>query len=752
MIVLKKIRAVRALVLGLCCALTLFSHSAPASGKGGGVVVLPAGSKNPFSARPGSVVVFPSGGKNRVNVHPKDTPVKRLPGGVSVIGGKDSSKIVIAPKHSMPPLIGAPSENAAEEFLPSDKVGIQHFVATTRFAFIPLNSYGTAAPFRLLDAATGKVILEAKGVLAPLGDTPDWYMEVDISAYKNSELIFSYDRNGGRAAPLRFSNNYPQRKWLQDFSRPAFHFSPRVGKLMGVGPLTYFDNNWFAMYMFDPFSITGQNLPHTGRAVSDNLMRWSYLPSVETKLDSTGRMDRAQANSFVDLKNRSALFNGLKGGVVFVRNVEGFGDCLSFTTDMQNFYASAQNPIIKKPGKNPFIFYDEDLKKWVLLRVEAKDGAQNVKPKPAAERPKKMRIDLQGGSSPSDKKGNSADGGNADIYSEIILANSSSEKGEDKPSQPVDYGRGSTEVAIYAGASLRNLERVGAVDADFPSAQLFKMPVAGVPNPPQWVLLSGDGRYYVGSFDGKAFVPFTGAPQRLFNGNFEDLKLWQNVPGGRRVVSARFVNPPFKPKYASEVVKFDGAFTAPYELSLVQIHNGTFQLRAALAQEFKYSTVLPTDAVGWSGSMTFENNSFMLPDACGHKRVFEGIFDLSANSHMSLDVGRYGIGYTKDENKFKISEGDYEVFDFISQTSTDKNFFNFQMLLDTPGVEFISNAGRDVIVVGDNFFNPDYEIRLLSVGGMGIYSMVYFSVLYQPVKYYAPSTLGVYEKIVYGLK
>lgn len=721
-------------------------------------------------------------GRPAVGVFPADTPVKRLPGGVKVVGSGDN-KIIVAPP-PRPNMLEAPSVGKPVSERDPNAPHKQRFTAQSRYAFIPINTYGHDSDFTLKEVATGKVVARGRGVLAPAGDTPDWYMEVDISGYKGRELEFSYVRKTGRAAKLLFTDTYPNRKWTGDYSRPSFHFSPRAGKLMDVGALTHFKGMWHSYYMFDGYSLKGQNRPLTGRAFSPDMMRWAYMPPLNTKLDSTGRADESASSSFVDSKNRSGLFSTPEGGVIFVRNIPGVGDCVSYSPDMQNHYFSAINPILGRSGEYPYLFFDDDSQKWILLRTEKK----SVRPSASAARGGKPagKAESAGGAAPASQTATVASAERAGEKPQPSGASANSAEpakapkpggADEKPVEAVFDGiaddvanstdivqvasedevrrkaSGDTEIAIYAGDSLRSLKRVGTLDADFPSAQLFKMNVTGVPSEPRWVVLSGDGRYYVGSFDGKTFKPDSAEPLRLFHGEFKRLTLWQNDPKGRRIVSGMFQPAPMHiPRDVSEVIKFSGAYTVPYELSLVQVHGGAFQLRAMPCEEFRMSKVLPTDAIGMGGAViNFANNNFMLPDACGNRRAFTGEFNLAECRHTALEVWRHSIGYTKEDNKFKIQKNREDLYEFTPQANSEPTYFGFELLMDSCGLEFISKAGRDVIVVCDNLFEPDYEIRLLSIGRIYVDNMIYYRVLRQPMKFYTPASLNVYEFILRGL-
>jgi len=89
-------------------------------------------------------------------------------------------------------------------------------------------------------------------------------------------------------------------------------------------------------------------------------------------------------------------------------------------------------------------------------------------------------------------------------------------------------------IAFHTSKDLKTWTFQSAIDGYYECPDLFELAVDGDASKARWVLLAADGRYQLGSFDGRAFVP-DGDKRTLWHGNFYAAQTFSNAPGGRRI-------------------------------------------------------------------------------------------------------------------------------------------------------------------------------------------------------------------------
>ena len=96
-------------------------------------------------------------------------------------------------------------------------------------------------------------------------------------------------------------------------------------------------------------------------------------------MNKDGVWDQAfSGTAYYDKDNRSKLFSS-NGGVIFAYTSTDRGECLMYSDDMKTFKEFSGNPIIKAPGRDPRIFFNEDSNKWTLIRYEEEKKDDKVR-------------------------------------------------------------------------------------------------------------------------------------------------------------------------------------------------------------------------------------------------------------------------------------------------------------------------------------------------------------------------------------
>jgi fructan beta-fructosidase len=99
-----------------------------------------------------------------------------------------------------------------------------------------------------------------------------------------------------------------------------------------------------------------------------------------------------------------------------------------------------------------------------------------------------------------------------------------------------DETGGKRGIAFHTSPDLKTWTYQSKIDDFFECPDLFELPVEGTKGPKEskWVLYAADGKYILGSFDGKKFTKESGKHQ-LWYGNFYAAQTFDNDPYERRV-------------------------------------------------------------------------------------------------------------------------------------------------------------------------------------------------------------------------
>lgn len=134
-------------------------------------------------------------------------------------------------------------------------------------------------------------------------------------------------------------------------------------------------------------------------------------------------------------------------------------------------------------------------------------------------------------------------------------------------------------VEFYSSPDLKTWTLTSRIDGYFECPELFELPVDNDANAKRWVLSAADGRYAVGRFDGKTFVPDHPGKHRVHFGEFYAPQCFSRAPGGRVIqVGWARIDLPGMP--------INQAFTLPIELRLASTAAGV-RLRAEPIRELE---------------------------------------------------------------------------------------------------------------------------------------------------------------------
>ena len=117
---------------------------------------------------------------------------------------------------------------------------------------------------------------------------------------------------------------------------------------------------------------------------------------------------------------------------------------------------------------------------------------------------------------------------------------------------------------ILTSSNLLKWQEQSKIPDMYECPDMFPLPVDGEAANTKWVVVSGDGRYLVGDFDGREFKPLTGKKRCEWGRNFYATQSWNNMPkSDPRRIQVAWMNGGKYPK-----MPFSQQWSFPCELTL----------------------------------------------------------------------------------------------------------------------------------------------------------------------------------------
>lgn len=383
-------------------------------------------------------------------------------------------------------------------------------VADRRYLNLPVKN---GAPKRWVSLrAEGHVLDEFEIELAD--QQPDWWAFVDLSAARGQPVTVEVDRLPEDSTALRrmqVSDRIVGDATLyQEPLRPQFHFTTRRGWINDPNGLVFYQGEYHLFYQHNPYGWNWGNM-HWGHAVSPDLVHWEELGEALYP-DALGTIWSGSA--VVDWRDTAGFGRGGPPALVCIYTAAG-------GTSRQSQGARFTQCIAWSTNRG------RSFVKYAANPVLSHLVGENRDPKVFWYAPQNkwlMALYLEG-----------------------------------------------NEFGLFESPDLKRWTRLSSVRLPGSSEcpELFELPVQGQPGTTRWIFYGGNGRYLIGRFDGRSFLPESG-PLPLHQGNcFYASQTFNDIPptDGRRILMAwGQVNFPGMP--------FNQMMTFPVELALRPTEQG----------------------------------------------------------------------------------------------------------------------------------------------------------------------------------
>lgn len=387
----------------------------------------------------------------------------------------------------------------------------KEFKIATKYLHIPVRMASPETWVRV--EVDGVWQQEFKVPLPGPGETPDFYGNFYAEPFMGKTVTLIAERVPADAEPLNLvtaSDEMAQEDTVYTESRrPQFHFSTRTGWINDPNGLVHYGGVWHLFYQHNPYSTRWGNMTW-GHATSPDLLHWTEQPTA-IHPDKLGTI--FSGSGVVDWKNTSGLqpADSEIPPLVFLYTYDGGTARFGAPVTQGMAYSLDGGKTFQKYAKNP-----------VLPHIV---------------------------------------GGNRDP--KVIWHEETGRWIMALYMDGEDYSLFASE-NLTAWEKLCDIKNLGCSECpDF-----FPLAVDGDEKNVKWVFWGGNGKYLIGSFDGREFKPETPPLVNKYDGaNDYAAMTFSDAPDGRRIqISWMATWGDTERIFAG--MPFNGQFTIPRELTL----------------------------------------------------------------------------------------------------------------------------------------------------------------------------------------
>jgi fructan beta-fructosidase len=263
---------------------------------------------------------------------------------------------------------------------------------------------------------------------------------------------------------------------------------------------------------------------------------------------------------------------------------------------------------------------------------------------------------------------------------------------------------------FYKSTDLVHWEFLSRMDGFYECPDIMQMPVDGNENNKKWVLINGNGAYYIGNFDGNKFIPETpmipigpeifmdGGHRYKYTKDIYATQTWkQSYEGDGPFYQLGFMlinSAPNQPRTWSQQLFF------PVELSLRTIDKQIKLCRNPIdgIKQLRY------DPHVWDNT-TLKPGVNLLDKIQGD--VFETIANISLGSAKQITFNIRGVNAV-----YNVKDKELQFLDTKVKVDAPGNKLSLRFIIDRNSVEIYGNQGEANVT---RFFYPDQGNRNLGV-------------------------------------
>ncbi len=506
--------------------------------------------------------------------------------------------------------------------------------------------------------------------LAP--ENPDFYASLEVGQWAGKKLVLTAEKvtSGSKWHDLiKLSNKLSDQSlvYKEEF-RPQFHFAPRRGWTNDPNGLVYYKGTYHLFFQHNPWGTAWGNMTW-GHATSKDLLHWNEGP------------DAVMPD---------------KNGVVF----SGSG-----VVDWDNTSGLQTKPLKDKSGKisNPplVVFHTS---------IDADRGIGKAC--------QSLNYSLDEGKNWINYPGNPVlphmIGGNRDP--KVFWYGDKSSDNPNSGHWVMALYLDGQDYALFSSANLINWEKVCDIKnvgcSECPD--MFELPVDGNKQNLRWVFWGGDGKYLIGSFNGREFTKESGPFTTKYGGNDYAAQSYSDIPAsdGRRIQFSWMAGGEY-PK-----MPFNQQFTVPRNLTLRNTKEG---IRLFMEPVKEIERLRISKASDYSASLEGVENPLKVPALKGQLLDIEMTINLmgqelsDTTNIVSAEIFGQKISY--NTGKQKIDLGGIKA-SLVPIDHTVK----LRIITDRTSIELFANNG--IVQIAKCFVNKENVPANMTISGRKDYAMI----------------------------
>jgi len=456
-----------------------------------------------------------------------------------------------------------------------------------------------------------------------IGD-PDFWVFLDVSQFKGKKVTLQIKKENEAFDKIYQASSYPgEENIYKEHLRPQFHFSTRRGWTNDPNGLVYYDGEYHLFYQHNPY---GWNLGDTGNiawghAISKDLIHWKELRDV-IHPDNLGSVYSGSA--VVDKLNTMGFQSGDEKPIICI-----------YTS------AGGTNPWSKGKPFTQSIAYSNDkgrtFTKYSGNPVQEEVEPFNRDPKVIWHEPTNQWVIV--------------------LYLEEGV------------------------MGFFTSKDLKSWQLQSRYERDnlHECPELFQLSVDGNLQNKKWIMYAGNGRYDIGQFDGKQFIPDTKGITFNYGNCFYASQTFNNIPeeDSRRIQIAWGVN-------AIPGMPFNQQMLFPVELTLRTTEAGP-RLFAQPLNEIKKiyrKSWISQDKIVEEGQHSILEEKYD-----------EGLYDISAEFEVG-SAEKFGLIINNIQITYEIKEQKLICQERDASLKPMEGKIKFRILVDRTTLELFANDGQ----------------------------------------------------------